>query len=247
MVTSDSDTPTTLPVPGALRVLLVGGPAIVAATTERVFRAAGGRVSVVSEPDSAVAADQLLESAESTLGGLDAVVRWTPIPPARPTLRGPVGADPDRFGLDIERMLVGAYRISLAAARVLARSGGGSIVLVGPIDASHAYLGRSSVATAMAGIMGLARALGVELAGDGVRTNVVLTGPVAAPEGHVDDGQVARTLLRSPRPTLVTADEIAAAIVFVAGPSSAFMTGQSLRVDAGWASLNQAPDGMRFV
>jgi hypothetical protein len=32
----------------------------------------------------------------------------------------------------------------------------------------------------------------------------------------------------------------------VAGPGAGFMTGATLRVDAGWASLNQAPDGMRF-
>ncbi len=247
MVTPASGSPATLPAPRALRVLLVGGPAIVAAATERAFEDAGAQVSVVAEPDSAAAADQLVESAVSTFGGLDAVVRWTPIPPSRLIAGDLAEAGTDRFGLDIERMLVGAHRIALTAARVLARFGGGSIVLVGPIDASHAYPGRSSVAAAMAGIMGLARSLGVELAGDAVRTNVVLTGPVAAPEGRIDHGQVSRTLLRSPRPTLVTVHEIAAAIGFVAGPSSAFMTGQSLRVDAGWASLNQAPDAMRFV
>ena len=36
------------------------------------------------------------------------------------------------------------------------------------------------------------------------------------------------------------------AVAFAAGPASAFMSGSTLRVDGGWASLNQSPDGMRF-
>jgi NAD(P)-dependent dehydrogenase (short-subunit alcohol dehydrogenase family) len=41
-------------------------------------------------------------------------------------------------------------------------------------------------------------------------------------------------------------EEAAAAIRFVAGPDAGFMTGQTIRVDGGWASLNQSPEGMRF-
>ncbi|MCY7419023.1 MAG: SDR family oxidoreductase [Chloroflexi bacterium] len=242
-----ADAQVVLQATGVLRVLLIGEPSSVIDATERAFLDAAGQVSIAAEPSSAMDADLVVGAAAFALGGLDAVVRWTPIPPPRSILTDSPGADDDRFVADIDRMLLGAQRVSLAAARVLARSGGGAIVLVGPIDASHAYPGRCSVAAAMAGMMGLARGLAVELAGDLVRTNVVLAGPMAAPDGDPDDDQAARTLLRSPRPTLVTAAEVAAAIVFVAGRSSAFMTGQSLRVDAGWASLNQAPDGMHFV
>ncbi len=231
-----------------MRVLLVGGESNPREATERAFLDGGGQIRVAAEPKSSLDAFALLESAAEALGGLDAVIRWTPIPPSRPLLGPASDPDEDDFGADINRMLVGAQRVAVAAARVLGQTDGGSIVLVGPIDASHAYPGRSSVATAMAGIMGLTRALSVELAGVGVRANVVLTGPIgSAPDGQGVDGQRReRTLLRSPRPSLVTPQEIAGAILFVAGPSSAFMTGQSLRVDAGWASLNQAPDGMRF-
>ena len=57
---------------------------------------------------------------------------------------------------------------------------------------------------------------------------------------------VDRTLLRSPSHRFARPAEVASAIRFVAGPDAAFMTGQTLRVDGGWASLNQAPEGMRF-
>jgi 3-oxoacyl-[acyl-carrier protein] reductase len=125
--------------------------------------------------------------------------------------------------------------------------GGGSIVLVGTVDALHAYPGRSSAAASMAGLLGLARSLAVELAGNGIRANAVLVGP------HSDgtpiergDPLAVRTLQRSPSHRFIEPAETAAAIRFLVGPDSAFMTGQAIRVDGGWASLNQAPDGMRF-
>ena len=80
----------------------------------------------------------------------------------------------------------------------------------------------------------------------GVRANAVLVGPLAVAADGQDPELLERTLLRSPSGRCVTAREAAAAIAFVAGPGAAFMTGTSLRVDGGWASLNQAPDGMRF-
>jgi NAD(P)-dependent dehydrogenase (short-subunit alcohol dehydrogenase family) len=136
----------------------------------------------------------------------------------------------------------------------MASGGGGAIVLVGSMDATHAYHGRSSAAAAMSGLLGLVRALGVELASVGVRANAVLVGPMsrddvagsAAPLAIGDAERIERTLLRSPIHRFVTPAEVAAAIGFVAGRGSAFMTGQTLRVDGGWASLNQAPDGMKF-
>ena len=233
---------------GPTRVLLVGGAPSVTEATERVFLDAGGQVRIVDEPDSLSGAIELMDTTAAALGGLDVIVRWTPIPQPRPLLGATGDTDTADFGAEIDRMLVGAQRLSVAAARLMARSGGGSIVLVGPIDASHAYPGRASVATAMAGIVGLARALGIELASLRVRANVVLTGPMSGTaDGPDTDAQrTERVMLRSPRPSLVTPLEIAGAIRFVAGPSAAFMTGQTLRVDAGWASLNQAPDGMPF-
>jgi NAD(P)-dependent dehydrogenase (short-subunit alcohol dehydrogenase family) len=102
----------------------------------------------------------------------------------------------------------------------------------------------------MGGLLGLVRAMGVELAAHGVRTNLVIVGPLGDADEEGPSGTAAalldRTLLRSPLHRLGQAVEVAAAIRFVAGPDAGFMTGQTLRVDGGWASLNQAPEGMRF-
>jgi NAD(P)-dependent dehydrogenase (short-subunit alcohol dehydrogenase family) len=127
------------------------------------------------------------------------------------------------------------------------RENGGCVVHVMSIDALHAYPGRSAAAAAMGGILGLIRATAIEWASIGVRVNGVIAGPLepgtdapGTPEAREE------TLLRTPNGRSARPEDVAEAVLFVASDRAAFMTGQTLRVDGGWASLNQAPAGMRF-
>jgi 3-oxoacyl-[acyl-carrier protein] reductase len=158
------------------------------------------------------------------------------------------GSPSDDWERSLERLLIGTVRLVREAARLMLAGSGGSIVIVGTIDATHSYPGRSVAAVAMGGLLGLVRSMGVELAGQGVRSNLVIVGPLGDGDGEAPGGAAVldRTLLRSPLHRLGRPDEAAAAIRFVASPDAGFMTGQTLRVDGGWASLNQAPEGMRF-
>lgn len=157
----------------------------------------------------------------------------------------------DSLERDVVHALLEPQRAAMIAAQRMAEEAG-TIVIVGGPDATHAYPKRAAASIAMGGLLGLVRAMAVELSGIGIRANLVLVGPLgsapdgAASHGSNDDARLARTLLRSPMGRLARPDEVAAAIRFVAGPDAGFMTGQTIRVDGGWASLNQAPDGMRF-
>jgi 3-oxoacyl-[acyl-carrier protein] reductase len=220
--------------------ILVGPPSPIRKATERQLAATGVRLRVLDhDPDRAT-----LSSAVDKIGGLDLLVRLAPEP-----LTGSLAEVPSRdWNADLARLLGGAQQVVIDAAGLMGKKGG-SIVLVGSVDAFHAYPQRSTASAAMAGLLGLVRSLGVELAPRGIRANAVLAGPLEpapAPSLDADDPLVARTLLRSPSHRFVSPNEVAAAIGFLLGPDSAFMTGQALRVDGGWASLNQAPDGMRF-
>jgi NAD(P)-dependent dehydrogenase (short-subunit alcohol dehydrogenase family) len=229
------------------RTLLIGPDAPDVAATLAAVEASGAPVLHWLEPieDEGDAVADALEA----LGGLDVIVRWTPRPRQRSRW-----SDGPAFAGDVDRMLVGAHRLAAAAARVMAdtRDEGAqaSLVFVGTVDASHAYPGRVSASVAMAGLLGLVRSLGVELASSGIRVNAVLVGPLGdaagGPPRGVDGPTLERTRLRSPGGRFVTPREVAAAIRYVAGPQAAFMTGQALSVDVGWSALNQAPDGLRF-
>jgi 3-oxoacyl-[acyl-carrier protein] reductase len=184
--------------------------------------------------------DELVEVAHEELGRLDVLVRHVP-----PVASGPLlEADRQAWSGFIASTLVEAFEISRTAARLMPQ--GGSIVHIASIDALHAYPGRSAAAAAMSGLVGLVRSLAVELAALGVRVNLVIPGPIEELVGSVADARRERTELRSPSGRLGTAAEVASGVLFVAGPSASFMTGQALRVDGGWGSLNQAPDRMKF-
>jgi 3-oxoacyl-[acyl-carrier protein] reductase len=225
--------------PGRPRTILVGGPSQTRAATEHALEEAGALLHVLGED----AAPTDLQAAARQLGGVDACVRFPP-PPISGSLLEVPAAD---WAADLDRLLGGAHRFATAVAPLMA-PGGGSIVLIASLDALHAYPGRSTAAAASAGLLGLLRSLAVELAAFGIRANAVLAGPMrdGAAGGSAVDSLETRTLQRSPSHRFVEPHEVASTIRFLVGPDSAFMTGQSIRVDGGWASLNQAPDGMRF-
>ncbi|MFN8619145.1 MAG: SDR family oxidoreductase [Chloroflexota bacterium] len=194
--------------------------------------------------------------AEDLVPGVPAGTRVVVHVAAPSTPRAFLDRDPAGWTAELEARIAAPIRLARAAAPVLAATGGGALVFVGTLDATHAYPGHADASVAMGALGGLVRSLAVELAPLGVRANAVLAGPfepdVAPPAagatggGAADPSRVARTLLRSPSGRFVAPGEVAAAVAFVAGEGAAFMTGASLRVDGGWASLNQAPDGMRF-
>jgi len=219
-----------------LRVLLAGQaePSLMDATAE-AFKAAGGDV---------VAAAEQTETGEP--GRLDVCVCFARVASSVRFIE----ADDEAWEGELERHLLDPRRIAMAAVRSMASNAGGSIVLVGSADLSHAYPGRSVASVAMGGLLGLTRSMAIELASKRIRSNLVVAGPLGdadgGPPAGADPGLVERTLLRSPVHRFASPQEVAAAIRFVAGPDAGFMTGQTLRVDGGWSSLNQAPEGMRF-
>ena len=113
------------------------------------------------------------------------------------------------------------------------RAGGGCIINIGGLSAHTGAKGRAHVVTAKAGLIGLTRALAHDLAGDGITVNCVVPGLIETqrdpakqmPSHH----QVNRTLVGR----LGAPEEIAATIVYLAGPGARYVTGQTLHVNGG--------------
>lgn len=187
------------------------------------------------------AATALVARARQALGRLDIVVRVRPAM-VRGALLDQEGSE---WAEAVGATLAGAYHLSRAAARAMTE-GGAIVHVLGP-DATHAYPQRSADSAAQSGIIGLIRALSIELAPRDVRVNAVIAGPLVDDlPGDLEASRRDRLTSRAPSARLGHATEVANAVRFVSDARSSFMTGQTLRVDGGWASLNQAPDGMRF-
>lgn len=154
-------------------------------------------------------------------------------------------ADWDRV---ISIHLGGAFRCSRAAFPALSASGAGAIVSISSIAGRTGFSFRASYCAAKAGIEGLTRALAVEWAKKGVRVNAVAPGHVLTPMldhslkiGSVTEEIIQERTNRIPMGRYAQAEEIAAAVLFLASPAASYVTGETLCVDGAITVNADAP------
>jgi 3-oxoacyl-[acyl-carrier protein] reductase len=140
----------------------------------------------------------------------------------------------DEWRRVLSSILDGSFLCAQACIRHMARAGGGSIVNVGGLTAHRGATGRAHVVTAKAGIVGLTRALALELAPQDITVNCVVPGTIETVRGL--PGAPERPAHRQDLPPLGRRgepDEVAAAVRFLCGPGARYITGQSLHVNGG--------------
>jgi NAD(P)-dependent dehydrogenase (short-subunit alcohol dehydrogenase family) len=132
------------------------------------------------------------------------------------------------------------YRTSQSAARVMLRAGhGGSIIHVSSQMGHVGAPKRTVYCMTKHAVEGLTKALAVELAPRGIRVNSVaptfietdMTRPMFA------DSEFRRTVLENiPLGRIGQPEDVVGAVLFLASPVAAMITGDSLRVDGGWTA-----------
>lgn len=195
------------------------------------------KVADLRQADDCVA---LVEWAIATMGGLDVLVNNT----RGPTF-GPVEALDDAAWVEaFNLVLMSAVRVSRAALPALRQEGGGSIVNLTSI-AAHQPVDDLVLSNALRpAVVALGKTLAREAA-PAVRVNSILTGRFetdriieenrhqAAKVGLPVDEIRARSVRQIPLGRYGRPDELAAAVVFLAGDASSFITGTTLAVDGG--------------
>ena len=122
---------------------------------------------------------------------------------------------------------------------------GSSVVLTGSIGALKGIPTGSVYAASKAGLRALARCFAAELVGKGIRVNVVSPGPTETPIIGRTAGlppqaipAIREQMIRNvPMHRMGTAEEVAAAVLFLASDESSFVTGIDFLVDGGSASF----------
>ncbi|MCG3168949.1 MAG: 3-alpha-hydroxycholanate dehydrogenase (NADP(+)) [Pseudomonadales bacterium] len=141
-----------------------------------------------------------------------------------------------------EEDLITDFRLNVVSAVLATKHAaplmkpGGSIVCISSVAAKLNYAYLSSYNTSKAGLEGFVRVAADELGSRGIRVNAVRPGMTRSAGTHSmfeTPAVVERVIEQVPLGRLGEPEDIAPAIRFLAGPESAWMTGQSFAVDGG--------------
>lgn len=214
-------------------VVLVARDATALAAAEQEIAALGGRARAL-RCDVTVAAE--VKAGIGTLERIDVLVNnaGTNIP--EPFAEVSAAHLDKVLALNVR----GAFLVAQAAAhRMLAGRRGGSIINMSSQMGHVGAANRTVYCMSKHAIEGLTKAMAVELAPAGIRVNTIAPTFVETPMTKpffANDAFKADVLRNIPLNRLGRIEDIMGAIVFLASPAAALITGASLRIDGGWTA-----------
>jgi 3-oxoacyl-[acyl-carrier protein] reductase len=141
---------------------------------------------------------------------------------------------PEDWDAVIATNLTGVFRLSKACVRHMMKARAGRIVNLTSVVGLTGNAGQANYAAAKAGLIGFSKSLAKELASRNITVNAVAPGFIDTDMTRVlNEGQRTQLLAQIPAGRLGTPAEVAAAVLFLASPGSAYITGETLHVNGG--------------
>ena len=251
------DIPRSFPGPGAVsgkRVVITGASRGLGALLAHAFSQAGASVALVArtERDLKAVAEALpgtsivlsgdvtdedfneavADAAVAEWGGVDA---WICNAGISPVVAGPRQTDAAVWRHVLEVNLTGVFLGARAAARVMGE--GGRLIFTGSVLGERPRKGLAAYSASKAGLVGVAKALALDLAPSGITVNVVAPGWFESPmaDGWVHNPDLSAAITgHTAQARWGTSTDLAGAYQFLASDASAFITGSVLNVDGGY-------------
>jgi len=201
------------------------------AVVEQIVAGNGDALLCVADVTDEAAVARMVSDIEQRWGRLDVLVN-------NAAVRQEAALDQmsvEQWRTTLAVVLDGAFFCTRAALPMLRKSARASIVNIGGMTGHTGAARRAHVVTAKAGLAGLTRALAHDLAADNITVNCVAPGLIDTMR-NTASASAAPDHRRRHQPLLDrhgTADEVAQAVVWLAGPDARFVTGQTLHVNGG--------------
>ena len=217
----------------AKRGLKVVGTATTEAGAEKIASVLStyeGCSGCVLDVNDAQAAEALIADIVKTHGGLQVLVNNAGITRDNLAMR----MKDDEWDAVLDTNLKAVFRMSRAVMRTMMKQRYGRIISVTSVVGASGNPGQANYAAAKAGVAGMTRALARELGSRNITVNCVAPGFVETDmtAGLAEDQHKA-LLSQIPLGHLGKPSDIAHAVVYLASPEAAYVTGQELHVDGG--------------
>ena len=236
--------------------LITGSTAGIGAETARLFAAEGADVIISgrnAERGAAVAEeiiqkggaarfvrldlqdDESVRAAAAGAGDVDILVNNAALATSAPTVEQDLAELDAAFAVNVRAV----YLLVQLLAPAMLRKGHGAIINISTMIASNALPGRSVYAASKAAVEALTRTWAVEFSPSGVRVNTVAPGPTGteAVLARLSPELVAKISAGTILKRIATPAEIAAVVLFAASDQSSYLTGSTIRADAGYTSV----------
>lgn len=134
----------------------------------------------------------------------------------------------------IDTDLTSVFRVSKACIRDMLKARWGRIINIGSVVGTTGNPGQVNYSAAKAGVIGLSKALALEVSSRDITINVVSPGFISTDmTDKLTEEQRAAIFERIPMQKLGTVEDIANAVLFLASPAAGYITGQTLHVNGG--------------
>ncbi len=178
--------------------------------------------------------DALVPAVEAALGKIDILVNNAGITRDNLFMR----MKDEEWDQVLEVNLTSGFRLVRSALKGMMKRRTGRIVGITSVVGVTGNPGQGNYAAAKAGMIGMSKSLAQEVASRNITVNCIAPGFIETPMTHVlNDKQKEGILGAVPAGRLGSADEIAAAVVYLASDEAAYTTGQTLHVNGGMAMI----------
>ena len=197
---------------------------------EQVRAGGGEAIAVQADVSQPAQAQALVDAAQKAFGRVDILVNNAGT--TRDTLI--MRMSEEDWDLVLDTNLKGTFNCIKAATRPMMRQRYGRIVNVTSVSGLSGNAGQANYASAKAGLVGLTKTVAKELGSRNITCNAVAPGYVPTDlTGTLPPELVEQAIQRAILGRAGTAEDIAAAVTFLASDDASFITGQVLTVDGG--------------